>query len=452
MATGPTLERLALDLEAGRTTAAALTEACLARIDDDAGQGAVAFVHVDRDGARAAAGAMDRLRAVGAQPSRFAGIPISIKDLFDVRGQVTRAGSLVLDGPPARDDAPSVARLRRAGFVLIGRTNMTEFAFSGLGYNPHHGTPLGPWRVDERRIAGGSTSGGAASVADAMAHAALGTDTGGSCRIPAAFCGLVGYKPTASRVPRAGSVPLSPTLDTVGTIARSVACCAALDALLAECASAPLEAFEVAGLRLAAPRNFAFDDIDTVVAEAMDTALSRLAASGARVDRIDMPEFDRIAAINAKGGFAAAEAFAWHRSMLETDGDRYDPRVVARITRGAGQTAADYIDLLAGRAALIEDFGRRIARFDALLMPTVPIVPPRLDELDDDAAFGRLNLLALRNSAAINLIDGCAISLPVRAAGGEPVGLTVAAAGGDDARLLQVAAAIERALASDRGP
>src|ERR1700678_2665969 len=233
-AASATLATLSADLAAGRVSSRSLLEACLERIDDGGGEGKLTFLQVDRDGARAQADAVDLRRAGGAALPATAGIAISIKDLFDIAGQVTRAGSTVLsERAPASVDALSVARLRRAGFVLVGRTNMTEFAFSGLGLNPHYGTPRNPWQRFQGHVPGGSSSGAAVSVADGMAHAALGTDTGGSCRIPAAFTGLVGYKPTARRVPRQGMIPLSSSLDSVGPIARSVSCCAQLDALLA---------------------------------------------------------------------------------------------------------------------------------------------------------------------------------------------------------------------------
>ena len=441
----PTLESLAADLAARRTTSRALVEACLARIDEPGGQGAVAFLHLDREGALRAADAIDRLRDANAAPSRVAGIPIAIKDLFDVQGQVTRAGSRVLHPAPADADAPAVERLRRAGFVLIGRTNMSEFAFSGLGLNPHFGTPLSPWNRHESRLAGGSTSGGAAAVADLMAHAALGTDTGGSCRIPAAFCGLVGFKPTASRIPREGAVPLSATLDSVGAIARSVACCQTLDAILAGQSEPAATVANVAGLRLAAPQNYVLDGLDAEVAAAFGAAMTALESAGAIVDRMTIPEFDGIPAINAKGGFAAAESYAWHRTLIETQNALYDPRVIVRIRRGAEQSAADFIELLRARAALIDGVTRRMAAYDAMVLPTTPTVPPRLEECDDDGEYGRLNLLALRNPTVINMIDGCAISLPVQAAGA-PVGVMLAACRGDDARLLQIARGVEQLL------
>src|SRR5215472_14331517 len=215
----PTLAALADDLEAGRTTARKLTEECLAKIADPAGEGQRTFIYVDKDAALEAADAMDRLRKAKAAPSRFAGIPVSIKDLFDIRGQVTRAGSRALeDSAPAEADAPVVARLRRAGFIVIGRTNMTEFAYSGIGINPHFGTPKSTWNRKEGHVPGGSSSGAAVSVLDGMAYGALGTDTGGSCRIPAAYNGIVGYKPTQRRVPLDGGVPLSFSLDSFGPL------------------------------------------------------------------------------------------------------------------------------------------------------------------------------------------------------------------------------------------
>src|SRR6266700_2214652 len=259
----PTLASLAADLEGGRTTARKLVEECLARIADPNGEGQRAFIHVDREAALTAADAMDGLRRANAAPSRFAGIPVSIKDLFDIRGQVTRAGSRALeDSAPADADAPVVARLRRAGFVVIGRTNMTEFAYSGIGINPHHGTPKGAWNRSEGHIPGGSSSGGAVSVADGMAHGGLGTDTGGSCRIPAAYNGIVGYKPTQQRIPLDGGVPLSFSLDSYGPLARSVDCCAILDAVLANEPIVPLKPRPVKGMRLAVPTTIALDGLD----------------------------------------------------------------------------------------------------------------------------------------------------------------------------------------------
>lgn len=440
----PTLASLAADLDAGRTTARALVDACLAKIADKDGEGARAFVHVDTEAAIEAAEAMDRLREVGAAPSQFAGIPISIKDLFDIKGQVTRAGSRALeDSAPAVADAPAVARLRRAGFVVIGRTNMTEFAYSGIGINPHYGTPKGAWQRDIGHVPGGSSSGAAVSVVDGMAHGALGTDTGGSCRIPAAYNGIVGFKPTQRRVPLDGAVPLSSSLDSIGPLARSVKCCAVLDAVLANEQVAPLQPRPVKGLRLAVPTTVALDDLDDAVAKTFERALEKLAREGALIERIAVPEFLDVAPMSVKGGFAAAESYAWHRYLIVAKGDIYDPRVASRILRGESQSAADYIDLLGARQSLVARAAARLAPYDALVLPTTANTPPRIADLKDDQAFTRANLLSLRNCTLINMIDGCGISLPIHRGGEVPVGLMLAASGGSDRRIFELAAAME---------
>jgi aspartyl-tRNA(Asn)/glutamyl-tRNA(Gln) amidotransferase subunit A len=447
--TAPTLAALADALAAGRVSSRSLVEACLARIDEPSGEGARSFMLVDREAALAAADAVDRQRRRGAAVPAHAGIPISIKDLFDMAGQVTRAGSTVLaDRAPASADAPCVARLRRAGFIVIGRTNMTEFAFSGLGLNPHYGTPLNPWRRAEARIPGGSSSGAAISVADGMAHGALGSDTGGSCRIPAAFTALVGYKPTARRVPRDGVIPLSTTLDSFGPIARTVDCCARLDAVLADEPVPRLSQTEVSGLRFAVPRTVVQDDMDAAVAAGFEHALARLSAAGAQLQPIDVPEFAQIAPMNAKGTISNYECYAWHRQLIAQRAAEYDPRVLVRIRKGATQTAEDYTQLLAARAAFITAVEARLSPFDAFLMPTVPIVPPRLSELSADDAYARINARVLRNPSIVNLLDGCAISIPISGRNAAPVGLTLACRGSQDAHLFRCAAAAAGVLTS----
>jgi aspartyl-tRNA(Asn)/glutamyl-tRNA(Gln) amidotransferase subunit A len=444
----PTLASLADDLDAGRTTARALVDACLAKIAEPNGEGARAFIHVDAK-AIAAAEAMDRLRKANAAPSRFAGIPVSIKDLFDIKGQVTRAGSRALeDSPPAEADAPVVARLRRAGFVVIGRTNMTEFAYSGIGINPHFGTPKGAWQRGSGHVPGGSSSGAAVSVADGMAHGALGTDTGGSCRIPAAWNGIVGFKPTQRRVPLDGAVPLSSSLDSIGPLARSAACCAAMDAVLADEPVAPLQPWPVKGMRLAVPTTLALDELDDAVAQTFERALQSLARAGALIERIAVPEFLDIGPMSSKGGFTAAESYAWHRYLIVAQGDVYDPRVASRILRGEYISAADYIDLIAARKSLIARAAARLAPYDALVLPTTANTPPRIGDMKDDAAFTKANLLSLRNCTLINMIDGCAISLPAHRAGEVPVGLMLAGAGGSDRRMFELAAGMEGVVRS----
>ena len=361
---------------------------------------------------------MDHLRKAKAAPSRFAGIPVSIKDLFDIKGQVTRAGSRALDdSPPAQTDATVVARLRRAGFIVIGRTNMTEFAYSGIGINPHYGTPKSAWQRSVGHVPGGSSSGAAVSVADGMAYGALGTDTGGSCRIPAAFNGIVGFKPTQRRVPLDGGVPLSFTLDSFGPLARTVSCCAIMDAVLADEPITPLRPRPIKGMRLAVPTTVVLDDLDDAVAQTFNRALETLSRQGALIERIEVPEFLDIGVMNTKGGFSAAESYAWHRYLIASKGDVYDPRVSVRILRGEGMSAADYVDLLGARRSLIariENASRPMTRWCCRPPPTrrrgSPISPTTRPSR-------RQNVRALRNCSLINMIDGCAISLPAQREG-----------------------------------
>jgi aspartyl-tRNA(Asn)/glutamyl-tRNA(Gln) amidotransferase subunit A len=443
----PTLASLAADLASGATSSRRLVEQCLARIADPAGEGQRAFIHVDKDAALDGADAMDRLRKAKAAPSPFAGIPVSIKDLFDIKGQVTRAGSRALeDSAPAETDATVVARLRRAGFVVIGRTNMTEFAYSGIGINPHYGTPKSAWNRSVGHVPGGSSSGAAVSISDQMAFGALGTDTGGSCRIPAAFNGIVGFKPTQRRVPLDGGVPLSFSLDSFGPLARSVACCAVLDAVLADEKMQPLQPRSVKGMRLAVPTTVALDDLDEAIAKTFDRALETLSRAGALIERIEVPEFHDVGVMNAKGGLSAAESYAWHRYLLTSKGDVYDPRVSLRILRGEGISAADYIDILNARRSFIARTEARIAPYDALVLPTTANTPPKIADLADDKAFTVQNLRALRNCTLINVLDGCAISLPAHREGEVPVGLMLAAAGGSDRRILELAAGMENII------
>lgn len=439
-----TLAGLARDLDRGATTSRAVVEQCLARIGEPNGEGARAFLKVHADASRAAGDYYDQLRAQGVVLSPWAGIPISVKDLFDLAGDVTTAGSRVLRGqPPARKDCPAVARLRAVGFIPIGRTNMTEFAYSGLGLNPHYGTPLNPFERRRRRAPGGSSSGAAVSIADEMSYGALGTDTGGSCRIPAALCGVVGFKPTAYRVPVSGTFPLSQTLDSVGPLAASVACCAVLDAVLAGEPTAILHATALRGLRFAVPTHYVLDSLDSHVARSFERAICELRAAGAVVDEIPLKELVELPAINCKGGFPAAEAYALHRERLHSQRDQYDPRVSTRILSGREQSAADYLDLLRARADLQRRVDEQLAQYDAALLPTTPIVAPLLQELESDEDYLRINQLVLRNTAVANFLDRCAISLPCQESGTAPVGLMLMAAHGADRRALAVAAALE---------
>lgn len=439
-----TLAELARCLAAGTTTSRQLVEECLARIADPNGEGVRTFLKVHAEAARAAADYHDRLRAHGVTLSPWAGIPVSIKDLFDMAGEVTTAGSRVLRGqPPASTDCAAVARLRAAGFIPIGRTNMTEFAYSGLGMNPHYGTPLNPFERLRGRAPGGSSSGAAVSIVEQMSYGALGTDTGGSCRIPAAFCGIVGFKPTARRVPLSGVFPLSQTLDSVGPLAASVACCAVLDGVLAAEPSAGLDAVALRGRRFAVPTHYALDSLDTHVAGNFERAIRTVSRARAEVNEIPLAELDELAVINRKGSFSGPEAYALHRERLESQGAQYDPRVLVRLQRGREQSAADYLDLIRARADLQARIAKTLAEFDGLLLPTTPIIAPLLQDLESDEAYLRTNQLALRNTSIANFLDRCAISIPCHEAGTAPVGLMLMGAHGDDRRALGMAASIE---------
>ncbi|QVQ27986.1 amidase [Achromobacter deleyi] len=440
-----TLNDLNLALREGKTTSVALTEAALARAQDVAGEGARVYTRLYADSALAQARASDTLRAAGITRSVVDGLPISIKDLFDIEGETTMAGSVAREGEPAAEaNAEVVQRLIAAGAVIIGRTNMTEFAYSGLGINPHYGTPLNPYDRATGRIPGGSSSGAAVSVADGMAVAGIGSDTGGSVRIPAALCGLTGFKPSAWRVSMAGVLPLSANLDSIGPIAASVRCCAELDAILSGDGGPAPEALPVRGLRLAIPTTLALDAMEKHVADSFGAAVQRLQDAGALVDRIAIPEFAELAAINSKGGFTAAEAWAWHRGLIARAGKRYDPRVVSRIMRGQDMSAADYLDLLDAREAWVAAVDHRIAGYDALIMPTTPIVAPAVADLQaSDEAYYAANGLILRNPTLINFLDGCALSLPCHAAGTAPVGLMISGSNGTDRRILGIGLAVE---------
>jgi aspartyl-tRNA(Asn)/glutamyl-tRNA(Gln) amidotransferase subunit A len=425
-----------------------VVEECLARIKDPAGEGSRVYLKVHEEASLAAADYYDRLRAKGQAPSPFAGIPVSIKDLFDIAGDVTTAGSTVLrDAAPAATDAPSVARLRAAGFIPIGRSNMTEFAFSGLGINPHYDTPANVYDRKARRIPGGSSSGAAISVTDGMAAGALGTDTGGSCRIPAAVNGIVGFKPTAYRVPTAGAFPLSQSLDSIGPIAATVSCCAILDAVLAGEGTFDLPEVPLAGLRLAVPQTMVLDGLEPHVAATFEAALAALRKAGARVSDLPLRELADLGRINAKGGLSAAESYAIHRDLIAKGERQYDPRVLVRILRGREQDAADFIGLVRQRAEFIRRLAPVLAPFDALVMPTTPIVAPRIADLEPDDAYRHANAAMLRNPSLVNFIDRCSISVPCHRAGEAPVGLMLIAAHGADRRLLGMAAAVEALVA-----
>jgi aspartyl-tRNA(Asn)/glutamyl-tRNA(Gln) amidotransferase subunit A len=420
-------------------------EQALARIADPKGEGARACLTVYAETARTAADAADARKARGASLGPLDGVIVSIKDLFDVAGEPTRAGSKILaeEAAPAKADAPVVQRLRAAGAVIVAKTNMTEYAFSGIGANPHYGTPGNP--KDRTRVPGGSSAGAPVSVAGGMCDIAIGTDTGGSVRIPAALCGLVGFKPSKQRVPTDGAFPLSFTLDSIGPIGRTVADCAAADAVMAGGDIPPLEPLALAGLRFGVAEGLPLDRLDDTVTAAFNAALARLDDAGVRVSRETLPLFDDMGAVNAKGGISPYEAGVLHRDRMTRRAGDIDPNVRVRIERGMAIPKADYDFMMQERGRLVRTMDARLATLDALIMPTTSIVAPTIAEVADSNVFTARNAATLRNTSIINFFDLCAISLPVPAP--LPVGLMVAARNGHDHRLLRIAAATAQLLA-----
>jgi aspartyl-tRNA(Asn)/glutamyl-tRNA(Gln) amidotransferase subunit A len=419
-------------------------EQALARIVDSKGEGARACLSVYADAARAAADGADARRDRGASLGPLDGTIVSIKDLFDVAGEPTRAGSKILaeEAAPAVADATVVQRLRRAGTVIVAKTNMTEFAFSGIGANPHFGTPGNP--RDRRRAPGGSSAGAPVAVADGMCEISIGSDTGGSVRVPAALCGLVGFKPSRQRVPTHGAFPLSRTLDSIGPIARSVADCAKADAIMAGEEFAPLEPIALAGLRFGIAEGLPLGGLDEIVSPAFAAAIGRLDDAGVRMSREMLAPLDDMVVVNDRGGVVPPEACAVHRDRLRRRAADVDPNVRVRIERGCAVAEADYTEMLRERARLVGVMDARLESLDALVMPTCAIVAPVLAEVADAKVFAARNAAVLRNTSIINFFDLCAISLPLSAA--LPVGLMLVARNGQDRRLLRIAAAVTQLL------
>lgn len=452
-----TLQKLGDDLAEGRTSSRELVEKALANIADMASVGGPVFLRVDNDQALERADEIDALRKAGQAPSRFAGIPFSVKDLFDIAGQVTTAGSVILkDDPVAERDAVAIERLKSAGFVSLGRTNMTEFAYSGVGLNPHYGTPKSIWdrqnnQKPSGRIPGGSSAGAAVSVADGTCALAIGTDTGGSCRVPAAFNGLVGFKSSLGRVPTQGVFPLAKSFDTVGPFARTVQCAAIGNAIMAggrnggrngeldgQITERPLK-----GLRLGMPLSLVLDDLDDDVAMVFGEALTRLACNGVEIVDIKFPQLAELPDINAGGGIAAYEAYGVHKERLAARGDGFDQRVRKRILAGVKLSDAEIVALKSKRAEMIALADQLMAGVDAFIMPTTPHIPAAISDLDDDADYGRINLMALRNTFVGNFLNRCAISIPAHSKGNAPVGLMLMAPLMADQELFSVALAVE---------
>jgi aspartyl-tRNA(Asn)/glutamyl-tRNA(Gln) amidotransferase subunit A len=389
-------------------------------------------------------------KGLNLQNRHLSGLAVSIKDLFDVRGQGTRAGSQVLAGThEAIQDCPAVARLRHAGAAFIGRTNMSEFAFSGVGVNPHFGTPVNACSSSEALIPGGSSSGAAVSVATGAAWIGLGSDTGGSIRIPAALNGIVGFKSTARLVPTEGAIPLSTTLDTVCALTRSVPDALMAHEILAR-RTVTRSSASLSSYRLGIPTTLMQDGLDPQVAKAWQRTLKTLRDAGAQLVEITLSELNQLHQIQSYGGFSAAESYAWHATLLKEKGPLYDPRVAARINKGAAMTACEYINLQHARRKWIQSMELAMRGFDAFLSPTVPIIAPAIATVapgaERDEAFFEINAQLLRNPSVINMLDGCAISIPCHAPNELPVGLMIWAQAMRDDSVINVALLIESLL------
>jgi len=452
-----TIANLQQAFTAGTDQPSALASRQLKLALDPAGEGVRVFLALSDEAIRVAATHADeRFQPGGAAgPRALEGITISIKDLFDVAGEVTTAGSTVLRSrAPTTADAPAVARLRAAGAVLFGRTNMVEFAFSGVGINPHYGTPRNRWQREDAggHVPGGSSSGAGVSVADGMCVAALGTDTGGSVRIPAAFNGLVGFKPTAFRVPVNGAVPLSFLHDSVGPLANSVDCCARIDAVLAGEFFNPMPEKPAQQLRLLCPSGTLWNGLDAEVSAACQRAMQKLRDAGVTIveARCDALE-DLFAAGNLPPDKRVmgrlAETFDWHAANIGVDGAGYDPRVWHRIQLGADVTRAEVSQAIAWLRLWKHRMHEALSGFDAMIAPTVACVPPPIAPLiADDALFFARNQLILRNTAWVNMMDGCALTLPCHAHGPAPVGLQLIGRHAADHQLLATGRTVEAIL------
>jgi aspartyl-tRNA(Asn)/glutamyl-tRNA(Gln) amidotransferase subunit A len=446
----PTLTELQSDLTAGRVTSRELTEQALARIAEPNGEGARTFIRVFAKEARATADKCDgrTKRAEARRP--LEGIPVSVKDLCDFAGVVTLAGSTVrATEPAARKDATVVERLRAAGAVLIGTTNMNEFAMGTPGTNAHYGTPRNPWDRATGRCPGGSSSGAAVSVADGMCAIALGSDTAGSIRVPSGLCGLTGFKPTARRVPLMGVIPLSPSLDSIGPIGRSVSCCATFDAVLAGETPSDLNPPPAAALKLGALTSVVLDDLEPLVASTYEAALAKLRRAGVSVVDVALPVLAGIPDLFKNGGITIYEAYRYHRPLLDRAQAEYDPIVARRLRVGSVITEAEYQDLLRTRAAMIQQANEATQGFDAILMPTCPMVAPSIASVQDPERWQAVHRRLLYPNSVANVLDRCALTLPLQPDGEPPIGLTILGDTMADHALLDLAASVERILAGD---
>ena len=446
-----TIESAQKALQSGEVTAVDLVSAAFSQIEAEEGEGARTFVRTFKNAAITQAAASDALRKMDVPQGPLAGIPISVKDLFDIAGVPTTAGSKAMaeHAGPVKEDATVIARLRAAGAIFLGHTNMTEFAYSGLGINPHHGTPLNAWEKHIGHVPGGSSSGAAISVVETMAIAALGTDTGGSVRIPAAFNRLYGFKPSQGRHPMDGVFPLCRSLDTVGPLARSMQCCRILDHVMAGLPVPAPDIRPMSGLRFGILETIVLDGLDVDVAGAFVRALEALSKQGARLERIKIDALENFHAIGRLGSIAAPEAYHLHRDFLAKAGEGMDPRVRSRIEAGGAISAADYIEMLALQKEMVEKTHLATRNYDAILMPTVAMAPPEIKPLlTSDELYRETNIKVLRNTSIGNLLGRPAASIPIGHDDGVPVGLMIMGEHGDDARLQSLAESIDICLKS----
>jgi aspartyl-tRNA(Asn)/glutamyl-tRNA(Gln) amidotransferase subunit A len=422
---------------------------CIENIKNVSGEGAKTFLYIAQDEAIATAQFHDILLEKGLQIGPLSGVTVSIKDLFDIAGQVTASGSNILrDNSPATKDSEVVSRIRRAGGIVVGRTNMTEFAYSGLGLNPHFGTPLNPYDRSNGRIPGGSTSGGAISVTDQMAVVAIGSDTGGSCRIPAALCGIVGFKPTASRYSMVGVLPLSRTLDSVGILAPTVQCCQIIDSVLFNGSNENNFEVPISRMNIGVPNNIVLEGMDRDVKKNYLRTIEILEKSGANLRTINSKVFERVVELQGQPKIVSAEANSEYENILALKSEGVDPRVSTRIAKGKEISSAIYIQTLLERKFLIQAWRKEFSNDNAWVMPTVPVIAPLLNDLSSDEEYFKYNSLMLRNPGLINFLDGCALSIPNHFAEEPPTGIMLASPGNTDESLLRYGVAVEKILST----
>ncbi|MBB4183516.1 aspartyl-tRNA(Asn)/glutamyl-tRNA(Gln) amidotransferase subunit A [Sinorhizobium terangae] len=444
-----TLASLAVLVQSGKLDPVKLVEETFHRIEAHPDRSI--FVGLTRDRAiKEAQAASSRLKA-GRSLGLLDGLPVAWKDLFDLAGSVTTAGSVVFkDNPPAAADAPVVGALAAAGMVSVGRTNMSEFAFSGLGINPHYGTPRNPASPDVHRIPGGSSSGSAAAVAAGLVPLAIGTDTGGSVRIPAAMTGIVGYKATRGRYAMKGVFPLAESLDALGPLCHTVQDAVWADAAMHSLTAPVIRRAELADLSLVIPETIVFDEAEPEVVAAFEAAIKRLEAVGVRVRRAAFPSFAAVFDLMARhGALVTAEAYALHRERLAgPEAAKIDPRVVTRTRLGEKITLSDYITLLDARDQLIHETVESLALGELIAHPTLPhVAPPVAPLLSDDELFFKINAKTLRNTLIGNFLDFCGVSIPCgTGAAGMPVGFLLSAPHHQDDRLLGAALAAEATI------